>query len=270
MRKLAHLVGKLLELKGPTGTTWYVGLIRSGNNLVLQPGLNDFASANNISQDDHLIFKFVGGSKFEVFIFEPTGCEKGGSLEKEEQKQELEQDEDESLVSIIGVELSKEVQKFDKKEKDKQHEIQCEIEISLLNKREPSNNNGQEVLSASNDSIPLEELRKILYQKGKLHKSKGETKMKRPSVVTKNPSEKLEQKEEEDKETGSDSVPTGKLLLINPHLNKHYIEIHGETETPPMKRPRQNSSNFLSTKGQKGKSLQFCYNNYTSRKSLFS
>jgi B3 DNA binding domain len=260
-RKLAHLVGKLLELKGPTGTTWYVGLIRSGNKLVLQPGWNDFASANNISQNDHLVFKFVGESKCEVFMFDPTGCEKSGSLEKEEQEQEL----DENVGSIVGVELSKEVHKFDMKEKEEQHEIQCEIETPLLNKKEHSTSEGQGGSDVSNNSVPPEELRKILYQKGKLHKSKSETKMQQLSIATKLPSKKLKQNEEEDEETGDDLVPIGKVHHINSQKTKHYSVIHGETETPPMKRPRQNPRKFPSSKGQEGKRLQSCYNNYTWR-----
>ncbi|KAJ4788112.1 hypothetical protein LUZ62_039358 [Rhynchospora pubera] len=94
-RQLAHLAGKVLELKRPSGGTWHVGLIMSGEKLVLQPGWNDFASANRISQNDHLVFKFIGESKFEVFIFDPTGCEKGGNFEKDEQGQ------DGSLGSIV-------------------------------------------------------------------------------------------------------------------------------------------------------------------------
>ncbi|KAF3333815.1 B3 domain-containing protein [Carex littledalei] len=258
-KQLVHLVGKLLELERPSGSTWYVGLIRSGDKLVLQPGWNDFASANNVSQNDHLVFKFIGESKFQVFIFDPTGCEKGGSFEKEEQER------DENLGLAVGEELSKEVHKFDIKEKDKQHEIQGEIESSILNKKKPPTEEEQGGSEASNDSIPIEELRKILNQKGEWQKVQGETKLQQPNIATKPPSKKLERNEEEDKETSKDSVPIGKLFRTKTQKNKHYREILGETETPTMKRHRPNPSNFPSTKGQEGRSLQSCYNNYTSR-----
>ena len=77
-------VGKILEFKCPSGTdVWHVGLIGSGDNLVLQPGWSDFASSNNVSQNDMLLFKLVGGCTFEVRIFDPFGREKGGDFEEE-------------------------------------------------------------------------------------------------------------------------------------------------------------------------------------------
>ncbi|KAJ3685494.1 hypothetical protein LUZ61_014658 [Rhynchospora tenuis] len=70
------LSDRVLELKRKNGSTCHVGLIASGGKLILQPGWNNFISANGVSQNDLLIFKFMGGSKFEVQIFDPTGCEK--------------------------------------------------------------------------------------------------------------------------------------------------------------------------------------------------
>ncbi|KAF3339553.1 B3 domain-containing protein [Carex littledalei] len=77
-------VGKILEFKCPSSTdVWHVGLIGSGDKLVLQPGWSDFASSNNVSQNNLLLFKLVGGCTFEVRIFDPFGREKGGDFEGE-------------------------------------------------------------------------------------------------------------------------------------------------------------------------------------------
>ncbi|XP_078153519.1 B3 domain-containing protein Os12g0592300-like [Carex rostrata] len=77
MKHFLGFSGQLLELERQGGGgTWHVGLIGSGNKLILQPGWSTFAGANNISQNDLLHFKFMGESKFEVQIFDSTGYEK--------------------------------------------------------------------------------------------------------------------------------------------------------------------------------------------------
>ncbi|KAJ3685490.1 hypothetical protein LUZ61_014654 [Rhynchospora tenuis] len=256
-RQLAHLAGKVLELKRPSGDTWHVGLVMSGDQLVLQPGWNDFASANRISQNDHLVFKFMGESKFEVFIFDPEGCEKGGNFEKEEEEQ------DESFGSIVGEELSQELHNFDMTEKYEWHEVESEIETSPPNKEKLSSK-GEQGAEASNDSLPIEELCKNLYQKEELHKFQCKTKVQGSNQeASKHPSKKLKEKEEGNKEASSDSVPIGKLFQIHSPSNKHHSEI--QSITPPMKRPCHKSSNLPSKRGEKRKNFQPCYNNYTSR-----
>ncbi|KAJ4770859.1 hypothetical protein LUZ62_055116 [Rhynchospora pubera] len=256
-RQLAHLAGKVLELKRPSGGTWHVGLIMSGEKLVLQPGWNDFASANRISQNDHLVFKFIGESKFEVFIFDPTGCEKGGNFEKDEQGQ------DGSLGSIVGEKLSQELHNFDMTEKYEWHEVESEIETSPPNKEKLSSK-GELGTEGTNDSLPIEELWKNFYQKEEHHKFNCKTMVQGLNQkATKYPSKKLKQNEEANKEASSDSVPIGELFRIHSQNNKHHSEI--QSINPPMKRPCHKPNNLLSKRGKKKKIFQPCYNNYTSR-----
>ncbi|KAJ1690155.1 hypothetical protein LUZ63_014310 [Rhynchospora breviuscula] len=260
-RQFTNLAGKVLQLKRPSGDTWHVGLMMSGDKLVLQPGWNDFASANKLSQNDHLVFKFIGESKFEVFIFDPTGCEKGGNFENEEQ--EL----DESLGSIVGEELSKELHEFDMTEKDEWLGTESEIETTPKNKK--LSTKGELGAEASNDSVPIEELRKNLCQKGKQPQSQCKTKIQRSNhMATKHASKKLEEKDEANLETSNDSVPIGKLFQTHCQQSKRHSETQSEIETPPMKRLRKNRSNFPFKKGQERRSLQSCYNNYSSRVQL--
>ncbi|KAJ3685491.1 hypothetical protein LUZ61_014655 [Rhynchospora tenuis] len=260
-RQFTNLAGKVLQLKRPSGDTWHVGLMMSGDKLVLQPGWNDFASANKLSQNDHLVFKFIGESKFEVFIFDPTGCEKGGNFENEEQ--EL----DESLGSIVGEELSKELVEFDMTEKDEWHGNESEIETTPKNKK--LSTKGELQAEASNDSVPIEELCKNLYQKGKQPKSQCKTKIPASNhMATKYASKHLEEKDEANIETSNDSVPIGKLFQTHSQQNNHHSEILSETETPPVKRLCQNPSSSPSKKGNKRRSPQSCYNNYSSRVQL--
>ncbi|KAJ4781532.1 B3 domain-containing protein [Rhynchospora pubera] len=79
--KLKGIVGKKLQLKRPSGDTWHISLIWSGEELVLQSGWNQFIVANSVSQNDLLVFRFIGGSKFEVLIFDPNGYEKNSNKE---------------------------------------------------------------------------------------------------------------------------------------------------------------------------------------------
>ncbi|KAJ3685833.1 hypothetical protein LUZ61_014997 [Rhynchospora tenuis] len=79
--KLKGIVGKILQLKRPSGDTWHISLVWSGEELVLQSGWNQFIVANDISQNDLLVFRFIGGSKFEVLIFDPNGYEKNSNKE---------------------------------------------------------------------------------------------------------------------------------------------------------------------------------------------
>ncbi|KAJ3685495.1 hypothetical protein LUZ61_014659 [Rhynchospora tenuis] len=74
--RFTGLSDRVLELKRKNGATCHVGLIASGDKLILQPGWSNFVYANNVSQNDLLLFKFMGGSKFDVQIFDPTGREK--------------------------------------------------------------------------------------------------------------------------------------------------------------------------------------------------
>lgn len=71
--RFTGLIGKLLEHKRQSGGSWHVELIRSGVKLLLQSGWSNFASANNVLQNDLLLFKFIGDSRFEVQIFDQMG-----------------------------------------------------------------------------------------------------------------------------------------------------------------------------------------------------
>lgn len=91
-KHFSDLVGKLLKFRRPDGDTWQVGLIGMGNKLVLQPGWSDFASCNNVLQNDLLFFKLVSRSTFEVRIFDSYGWENGGDFKVEVDEFEVQED----------------------------------------------------------------------------------------------------------------------------------------------------------------------------------
>lgn len=76
------LIGKVIQLKRPSGDTWHVSLIWTGEELALQSGWNQFVVANDISPNDFMVFKFIGGFRFEVLIFDPNGYEKSNDVGK--------------------------------------------------------------------------------------------------------------------------------------------------------------------------------------------
>ncbi|KAJ3674365.1 hypothetical protein LUZ60_004981 [Juncus effusus] len=90
--QFAPLIDQFIELKLPNGASWRVGLVKCGSKLALQDGWFEFARQNSISQNDLLVFKFKGGSEFEVVIFDSDGLEK--SIGGDEIKKEIEEFEE--------------------------------------------------------------------------------------------------------------------------------------------------------------------------------
>jgi hypothetical protein len=76
------LIGKVIQLKRPSGDTWHIDLIWAGEELVLQSSWNQFIVANDIV-NDFMVLKFIGGSKFVVLIFFiQVGIEKSSNVGK--------------------------------------------------------------------------------------------------------------------------------------------------------------------------------------------
>uniref|UniRef100_A0ACD5T7X2 Uncharacterized protein n=1 Tax=Avena sativa TaxID=4498 RepID=A0ACD5T7X2_AVESA len=65
-----------LDLKAPSGKTWRVGVSKVADELFFGSGWGDFAQANELQENDLLLFTCSGRSSFEVLIFDASGCEK--------------------------------------------------------------------------------------------------------------------------------------------------------------------------------------------------
>ncbi|MCD9646008.1 hypothetical protein HAX54_035502 [Datura stramonium] len=66
-----------ISLKGPSGTTWSVGLTGNENSLFLKHGWKEFVDAHSLVEGDLLIFKYNGNSQFDVLVFDrQSSCEK--------------------------------------------------------------------------------------------------------------------------------------------------------------------------------------------------
>lgn len=77
---LREKLADTIALKGPSGSTWNVGLTTSGDDLLLKHGWKEFIVAHSLEEDDILIFKYNGGSHFEVLMFDGRNlCEKEAS-----------------------------------------------------------------------------------------------------------------------------------------------------------------------------------------------
>lgn len=69
-----------MTLKGPSGATWDVGLTSNDNKLYFKHGWQDFVKAHSLEQNDLLIFRYNGGSQFDVLVFDwKSFCEKEAS-----------------------------------------------------------------------------------------------------------------------------------------------------------------------------------------------
>ncbi|KAL6847030.1 hypothetical protein ACP4OV_022883 [Aristida adscensionis] len=73
-------ITKGLDLKAPSGETWHIGIDRHVDELFLTSGWEDFVKAQELQENDLIVFTCSGKSSFQVLIFEAGGCEKVSSL----------------------------------------------------------------------------------------------------------------------------------------------------------------------------------------------
>nr|XP_051206123.1 B3 domain-containing protein Os03g0620400-like [Lolium perenne] len=74
-----HFVRKMpgtIELEGPNGKVYDVGVTKHKDITILQSGWEVFVDANNIVEKDSLMFRYHGRSRFKVAVFDSGGCEK--------------------------------------------------------------------------------------------------------------------------------------------------------------------------------------------------
>ncbi|KAJ4804416.1 B3 domain-containing protein [Rhynchospora pubera] len=97
----------IVKLKGPSGRTWRIEVLKSENKLSLKSGWRNFVIANKIDKNDLLIFKHRGNSSFNVLIFDSSGCEKVVSLFKKNEETETESESESETESIFESEAEK-------------------------------------------------------------------------------------------------------------------------------------------------------------------
>ncbi|GMY09767.1 B3 domain-containing protein REM16-like [Fagus crenata] len=67
-------------LKGPSGLTWNVDLTTNDDTLFFNHGWQEFVQDHSLKETDLLVFRYDGGSQFDVLIFDGNNlCEKGAS-----------------------------------------------------------------------------------------------------------------------------------------------------------------------------------------------
>ncbi|KAF5740725.1 B3 domain-containing protein REM16-like isoform X1 [Tripterygium wilfordii] len=79
-RNLKSKLPETVNLKGPSGITWNVGLTTNNNITFLSHGWKDFVRDHVLEENDVLIFKYNGDSCFDVLMFDGRSlCEKASS-----------------------------------------------------------------------------------------------------------------------------------------------------------------------------------------------
>jgi|UniRef100_A0A2N9J3W5 hypothetical protein len=69
-----------VTLKGPSGLTWNVDLTTNDDTLFFNHGWQEFVQDHSLKETDLLVFRYDGGSQFDVLIFDGNNlCEKGAS-----------------------------------------------------------------------------------------------------------------------------------------------------------------------------------------------
>lgn len=66
----------IVDLKGPTGNIWPVGLKKTTDELLLRSGWKEFVEANHVQEGDLLVFKYDGNSCFDISIFDEKRCKR--------------------------------------------------------------------------------------------------------------------------------------------------------------------------------------------------
>ncbi|KAL2459174.1 B3 domain-containing protein REM16 [Forsythia ovata] len=73
-------LGGTVTLKGPSGHIWDVGLTTNRDTFVLQQGWKVFIEDHFLQENDLLMFKYNGNSRFDVLMFDQSSfCEKEAS-----------------------------------------------------------------------------------------------------------------------------------------------------------------------------------------------
>ncbi|XP_019152838.1 PREDICTED: B3 domain-containing protein REM16-like [Ipomoea nil] len=80
VNNLREKLAGCVALKGPSGAIWNVGLTACGEKLYFQRGWKEFVEEHSLQENDLLIFKYNGGSQFDVVMFDQQSyCEKEAS-----------------------------------------------------------------------------------------------------------------------------------------------------------------------------------------------
>lgn len=70
-----------VSLTGPSGAIWKVELAAIGDTLSLKNGWKEFVDAHRLEENDLVIFKYVGSSQFDVWMFDgQSSCAKEASF----------------------------------------------------------------------------------------------------------------------------------------------------------------------------------------------
>ncbi|XP_058220950.1 B3 domain-containing protein REM16-like isoform X1 [Rhododendron vialii] len=79
-RNMKKKLPKNVTVIGPSGAKWNVGLVASGDTLLFKHGWKEFVEDHSLKEDDVLIFKYNGDSRFDVLIFNGWSfCERESS-----------------------------------------------------------------------------------------------------------------------------------------------------------------------------------------------
>ncbi|XP_031120451.1 B3 domain-containing protein REM16-like isoform X2 [Ipomoea triloba] len=74
VNNLREKLAGCVSLKGPSGAIWNIGLTACGEKLYFQRGWKEFVEEHSLQENDVLIFKYNGGSQFDVLMFDQQSC----------------------------------------------------------------------------------------------------------------------------------------------------------------------------------------------------
>ncbi|KAG5543345.1 hypothetical protein RHGRI_016167 [Rhododendron griersonianum] len=79
-RNMKRKLPENVTVIGPSGSNWNVGLVASGDTFLFKHGWKEFVEDHSLKEDDVLIFRYNGDSRFDVLIFNGRSfCERESS-----------------------------------------------------------------------------------------------------------------------------------------------------------------------------------------------
>lgn len=79
-RNIKQKLPENVTVIGPSGAKWNVGLVSNGKTFLFKHGWKEFVQGHSLEEDDVLIFRYNGESRFDVLIFSGQSfCERESS-----------------------------------------------------------------------------------------------------------------------------------------------------------------------------------------------
>lgn len=76
LKNISTEASRKVSLQGPSGSKWYVQLVKNVDGTFLTAGWPKFVKDHSLKEHEFLVFQYEGNMHFNVLIFDTTACER--------------------------------------------------------------------------------------------------------------------------------------------------------------------------------------------------